>query len=230
MSISVPYDIMNAQALECEYHCCQTRPLDFGNCIFRHTLLPEFLAVDSKAFPSWGSPSSACSLLSLAPKHRKSPKWIQSKSLSVSCLNGMSVSRKSTYTGLFAASKWQVAHSKTHFEIGTTSKISMPTLELWLSCFTNPLSMMYLYRNRAEWLIFSLEKSVKHLNNANCKANDQRPPLLYAVDGERRCCNVCGHYTLPNSCRRGLKDLSLLICEERKISKTCNTVFAIESQ
>lgn len=105
MSISVPNDIMNTQALECEYHRCQTRPLDFWNCIFRHTLLPEFLAVDSKAFPGWGSPSSACSLLSLASNHRKSPKWIQSKSLSVSSLNGMSVSRKSMSTGRFAASK-----------------------------------------------------------------------------------------------------------------------------
>lgn len=28
--------------------------------------------------------------------------------------------------------------------MGTTSKMSMPTLELWFSCFTKPLSMMNL--------------------------------------------------------------------------------------
>lgn len=52
LCIGVPYDIMNAQALECEYHRSQTRPLDFWNCILRHALLPEFLGVDSKTFPS----------------------------------------------------------------------------------------------------------------------------------------------------------------------------------
>lgn len=52
LCIGVPYDIMNAQALECEYHRSQTRPLDFWNCILGHALLPEFLGVDSKTFPS----------------------------------------------------------------------------------------------------------------------------------------------------------------------------------
>ena len=51
MGNSVPDDIMNAQALECEYHCGQTCPLDLWNCIFRHALLPEFLIVDPKTFP-----------------------------------------------------------------------------------------------------------------------------------------------------------------------------------
>ncbi len=74
VGISAPNDIMNSQALECEYHRCQTCPLDFWNRIFRHALLPEFLGVDPKAFPSRGSSSSAGSLLSLAPNHRKSPK------------------------------------------------------------------------------------------------------------------------------------------------------------
>lgn len=30
--------------------------------------------------------------------------------------------------------------------MGTTSRMSMPTLELWFSCFTKPLSTMYLKR------------------------------------------------------------------------------------
>lgn len=96
MGITLPNDIMNAQALECEYHCGQTRPLDFWNGIFGHALLPEFFGVDSKAFPSRGSSSSARSLLSLAPNHRKSP---QSKSLLASFLNGMGVTLENISLG-----------------------------------------------------------------------------------------------------------------------------------
>ena len=156
---------MNAQALKCEYHRSQTRPLDFWNCILGHALLPEFPGVDSKTFPSWGPSSSARSLLSLAPNHRKSPpKRIQPKSLLASSLDGarpcvcvcvlcvcvyvcvcVCASRKITLTDIFfAGSQWRITQSETHFEMGTTSKISMLTLELWLSCFTKPLSMMYL--------------------------------------------------------------------------------------
>lgn len=42
---------MNTKALKCEYHRRQACPLDFWNGIFRHAFLPEFLVVDSKAFP-----------------------------------------------------------------------------------------------------------------------------------------------------------------------------------
>lgn len=78
--------------------------------------------------------------------------------------------------------------------------------------------------------LFTGKKSVKHLNNADCKANDQRSHSLYAVDGERRCCNVRGHYTLPDSCRRGLKDLSLLICEGSKMSKNIHHWLNLEKK
>lgn len=131
--IGVPNDIMHAQALECQYHCSQTCPLDLWNCIFRHALLKEFRSIDSKALPSWGSSSSACSLLSFTPNHRKSPQ----KSSQISA--GMISQCPSKLLLIY----------KTYFEIGTTSKISIPTLELWFSCLTKPLSTMYL-KNR-QW-------------------------------------------------------------------------------
>lgn len=89
----------------------------------------------------------------------------------------------------------------THFEIGTTSRISIPTLELCLSCFTNPLSMMYLY-----------EKVDQHPMLVNSTNYAGRPHSLYAIDGERRCCNIGGDDTFSDSIRRRLKDRFLLIC------------------
>lgn len=91
----------------------------------------------------------------------------------------------------------------THLEIGTTSRISIPTLELCLSCFTNPLSMMYLYEE--------VDQRPVLVNSTNYAG---RPHSLYAIDGERCCCNIGGHDTFSDSIRRRLKDCFLLICNK----------------
>lgn len=94
--------------------------------------------------------------------------------------------------------------------MGTTSKMSMPTLELWLSCLTKPLSMMYLQGTEA-------------VNGSSSQTlRDRRPPSPDAVDGQRRGCDVGGHHTLPDSFGRRLKDLFLLICGHRNWLLICS--------
>lgn len=106
----------------------------------------------------------------------------------------------------------------------------MPTLELWLSCFTNPLSMMYLYGKQiGRWCVLQRCYETikwllpKHMVAVVNTASDHRPHSLYAIDGERCCCNVGGHYTLPYSWRWRLKDLPLLICNQTEKDKCCFT-------
>lgn len=122
---SLPDDIMHSQTLQCENDWSQTCPLDFWNRIFRHALLPKRLVIDTKALPGRGPSGSTCSLLSLAPDHTTTEQ---------NCKTNLHRNKL----------KLHLIPSVTHFDIGTTSRMSMPTLELWLSCFTNPLSMMYL--------------------------------------------------------------------------------------
>lgn len=49
--------------------------------------------------------------------------------------------------------------------------------------------------------------------------NKPGPHLLYTIDGERCCCNVSGHHTLPYSWRWRLEDLPLLIYDVVKKKK-----------
>ena len=74
MNPSVPNDIMNAQAFECEDGCCETGPLNLGNSVLWHALLPVVFAVDAETFPCRGSPCPASSLLGLTPVHEPDPK------------------------------------------------------------------------------------------------------------------------------------------------------------
>lgn len=194
-----PDDVVDSQALERENHSGQTRPLDFWNREVRHAALPELLLVYSEALSSGGSSSSAGPLLSLASNHRRTTTTIQSQSLSESLFKIKEKKKK-------RKNAREKQKQRSHFEMGTTSKMSMPTLELWLSCLTKPLSMMYLQGTEAvsgSW------------SQTLC---DRRPPSPDAVDGQRRCCDVGGHHALPDSFGRRLKDLFLLICGHRQKS------------
>lgn len=131
VELYLPDDIMNSQALECEDDSGETGPLDLWNCVLRHALLPELLTIDPEALPGGGSPCPACSLQGLAPTtpHNITVLFIRHET------------KWSRQTGTYG----------TYFEIGTTSRMSMPTLELWLSCFTNPLSTIYLQWTNESW-------------------------------------------------------------------------------
>lgn len=185
----VPDDIMNAQALQREDDCGQTGPLDLWNRVLGHTLLPELLRINAKTLSSRGSSGAARPLLGLAPDTTKHP----------------------LLAAAFQQSRFDATRCicTTHLEIGTTSKVSIPTLELWLSCFTKPLSMMYLREQR------SMTSPVSRWNDRRTAA-----VLLDAVNGEGCRSDVRSHNTLPYSWGGWLEDLPLLVCGDTKHTRS----------
>ena len=65
--LALPDDIMNSKTLQREDDSGEAGPLDLWDCVLQHTLIPEFLAVDSEALPGRGPSGSARPLLCLAP-------------------------------------------------------------------------------------------------------------------------------------------------------------------
>lgn len=54
--------------------------------------------------------------------------------------------------------------------------------------------------------------------------SDNKPHSPNAVNSQRCCCNVGGHYTLPDSFRWRLKDLFLLFYEDRDCVLICSKI------
>lgn len=151
---------MDSKTLECKNNRSKTSSLYLWHCIFRHAFLPKFLIVDSEALPWWGSSRSSCTLLSFA-----SAQWHQ---------QNIRTQWEFHYTKHSGRSQSQSPHSWlehyilepcsfiTHFDIGTTSRTSRPTRELWFNCFTNPLSTIYLQLKKQNQKFIWLVGQVSH--------------------------------------------------------------------